>query len=86
MKSKIAYSQTRTRAKAIALLVSLVTLSMLTQAAPGSQQELAATSRPEWKTPSVLVRSDRPIGRHLFADWYVVKVPAASPGQALKVV
>jgi subtilisin family serine protease len=53
--------------------------SLIATATPRSYQE-------RQNHISMLVRSDRPMGRHLFDDWYVVDVAASTESEAISTV
>jgi hypothetical protein len=71
------------RRKMIGGVVTSVIISLLIIGTSGSvQKRLIAHTRSDNRR-SVLVKSDRPMGRHLFGDWYVVQVTAADANEAL---
>lgn len=67
----------------ITLTVSLLALSGMAVVTPATLENPTKGNSPERHLTSVLVRSDRPVGHHLFDSWYVVEIATDSGTQAV---
>ena len=69
--------------KAIRVVALLWMLSLITLGGMSLRPEVVVGQNQNESPKSVLVQSDRPLGRHLFDDWYTLKVTAQTESEAV---